>query len=102
MILMALEDVLDCLRAAGQHFDPSDLAQTTPILFFTRWITHFCAHLHVTGRDRRLLAIKAQEVQVRSCPLPDQWFPVEGLCTSYEPRHCRNLWRLVVSLHLRQ
>ena len=24
-------------------FSPEDLAQTTPILFFTRWITHFCA-----------------------------------------------------------
>jgi uncharacterized membrane protein len=23
-------------------FSPTDLSQTTPILFFTRWITHFC------------------------------------------------------------
>src|SRR5580704_17591012 len=24
-------------------FDPTDLTKTTAILFFTRWITHFCA-----------------------------------------------------------
>ena len=28
-------------------FSPEDLARTTPILFFTRWITHFCAPVFV-------------------------------------------------------
>ena len=40
MILMALDHVRDFLSGAG---NPTDLATTTVPLFFTRWITHFCA-----------------------------------------------------------
>lgn len=37
--------VLDHVRAyfSGAHFDPTDFTRTTPALFATRWITHFCA-----------------------------------------------------------
>jgi uncharacterized membrane protein len=41
MILMALDHVRDYFSNAG--FSPLDLSQTTPALFFTRWVTHFCA-----------------------------------------------------------
>jgi uncharacterized membrane protein len=42
MIIMALDHVRDYV-----HFpiDPTDMAHTTGALFFTRWITHFCAPL---------------------------------------------------------
>ena len=43
MIVMALDHVRDFFHTGAQHFDPSDMSQTTPIVFFTRWITHFCA-----------------------------------------------------------
>jgi uncharacterized membrane protein len=41
--------VLDHVRAyfSGAHFDPTDLARTTPALFATRWITHYCAPIFV-------------------------------------------------------
>src|ERR1019366_1901080 len=41
MILMALDHVRDFFGNSG--FNPTDPATTTIALFFTRWITHFCA-----------------------------------------------------------
>ena len=41
MILMALDHTRDFFGIPGQN--PTDLATTTPALFLTRWITHFCA-----------------------------------------------------------
>ena len=43
MIIMALDHVRDFFHAAALSFPPENLARTTPLLFFTRWITHFCA-----------------------------------------------------------
>jgi uncharacterized membrane protein len=41
MILMALDHTRDFFGIPGQN--PTDLANATPGLFFTRWVTHFCA-----------------------------------------------------------
>jgi len=41
MLIMAIDHVRDFFNY--HHPEPTDLAITTPILFFTRWITHFCA-----------------------------------------------------------
>jgi uncharacterized membrane protein len=41
MILMALDHTRDFFGMPGQN--PTDMASTTAALFFTRWITHFCA-----------------------------------------------------------
>ncbi|MGH7702234.1 MAG: DUF1624 domain-containing protein, partial [Gemmatimonadales bacterium] len=45
MVIMALDHVRDYFN--GPRFDPLDLTQTTAALFFTRWITHFCAPVFV-------------------------------------------------------
>ena len=37
-----LDHVRDFFHAGAMSFSPTDLGRTTPILFFTRWITHFC------------------------------------------------------------
>jgi uncharacterized membrane protein len=43
MLIMALDHTRDFLHFSGPQYDPTNMATTTPILFFTRWITHFCA-----------------------------------------------------------
>jgi uncharacterized membrane protein len=40
MLIMAIDHIRDFFHGSPE---PTNLAVTTPILFFTRWITHFCA-----------------------------------------------------------
>jgi uncharacterized membrane protein len=43
MVIMALDHVRDFFHQGALTSNPTDLATTTPAIFFTRWITHFCA-----------------------------------------------------------
>lgn len=43
MIIMALDHTRDFFHHAATQFQPEDLTRTTSAIFFTRWITHFCA-----------------------------------------------------------
>jgi len=43
MIIMALDHTRDFFHEAAFTGNPLDPATTTPILYFTRWVTHFCA-----------------------------------------------------------
>jgi len=47
MVIMALDHVRDYFHIEAFTGDPLDLNTTTPLLFFTRWITHFCAPVFV-------------------------------------------------------
>jgi uncharacterized membrane protein len=48
MIIMALDHSRDFFHiGVGLDQDPLDFATTTPILFMSRWITHFCAPVFV-------------------------------------------------------
>ncbi len=43
MIIMALDHTRDYFHADSFLFSATDLTKTNTLLFFTRWITHFCA-----------------------------------------------------------
>ena len=53
MLIMALDHVRDFFykadlgKAADAAMDPTNMQTTYPALFFTRWITHFCAPIFV-------------------------------------------------------
>ena len=47
MIIMALDHVRDYFHYDAFFYDPTDLTQTTGFLFFTRFITHYCAPVFV-------------------------------------------------------
>jgi uncharacterized membrane protein len=60
MVIMALDHVRDYFHAAAFTDDPLNLNTTTPILYFTRWITHFCAPLFMflSGTSAFLVGIR--------------------------------------------
>jgi len=60
MIVMLLDHVRDMVHIEAHRFSPTDLAHTRPSLFFTRFVTHFCAPVFVllagVGAQRQLAA----------------------------------------------
>ncbi len=60
IVLMALDHTRDFWSLTA--FDPTDVSQTTPAWYFTRWITHLCAPLFVflTGVGALLYGQKVQ------------------------------------------
>lgn len=47
ILLMPLDHVRDLLHIDSLSQSPTDLSTTTPILFFSRWVTHFCAPVFI-------------------------------------------------------
>jgi uncharacterized membrane protein len=43
MVIMALDHTRDFFHQGAFVYNATDLTTTTPVLFFTRWITHYCA-----------------------------------------------------------
>jgi uncharacterized membrane protein len=68
MILMALDHTRMYFALGTWYAEPTDLATTTPLLFFTRWITHFCAPVFVflAGTSAFLYGIKKNKREIAS------------------------------------
>jgi len=63
MLIMAIDHIRDFFHASPE---PTDLAVTTPILFFTRFITHFCApsFVFLSGMSAYLAGTRRTENQL--------------------------------------
>ena len=66
MIIMALDHVRDYFHNTAMVDDPLNLETTSPILYFTRWITHFCAPVFVflAGTSAYLIGLKKSKREV--------------------------------------
>jgi uncharacterized membrane protein len=66
MIIMALDHVRDFFHEGAFASDPLDPATTTVPLYFTRWITHFCAPVFVflAGTSAYLLGLKKSKAEL--------------------------------------
>lgn len=66
MLLMALDHVRDFMHNDAMLHDPLDLSTTTPFLYFTRWITHYCAPVFVflSGVSAYLMGLKMSKKQL--------------------------------------
>jgi uncharacterized membrane protein len=62
MVIMAIDHSRTFLHSSFNEFNPEDLTKTTPVLFFTRWITHYCApnFIFLTGVAGYLMLQKIQ------------------------------------------
>src|ERR1700739_4167633 len=60
MVIMALDHVRDYFHATAMTDDPLNLDTTTPLLFFTRLITHYCAPTFVflSGTSAYLISLR--------------------------------------------
>lgn len=68
MIIMALDHTRDYFHITSMTADPLDPATSTTALFFTRWITHFCAPIFVflSGLSAYLSAQNKSPLQASS------------------------------------
>jgi uncharacterized membrane protein len=72
MVIMALDHTRDFFHkiivegGASVATGPTDLDTTTPLLFFTRWITHFCAPIFVflAGTSAYLMSLKKSKAEL--------------------------------------
>lgn len=68
MIIMTLDHCRDFFHLQGRQYAPTNMATTTVVLFFTRWITHFCAPTFVflSGVSAYLAGLKRSKKELRA------------------------------------
>jgi uncharacterized membrane protein len=66
MIIMALDHVRDYLYSGSFYNDPLDLGKTSAVVFFTRWITHFCMPIFMmlAGTSAYLIGQKKSKAEL--------------------------------------
>lgn len=94
MVIMALDHVRDLLHHDAFFFNPLDQTQTSPVLYLTRWITHFCAPAFVmlAGTSAYLVGLRKGKNELsrflftRGCWLIVVDLVIMSFSFSYAPR----------------
>ncbi len=80
MVIMTLDHTRDFVHLDALLFDAADVSRTYPLLFFTRWITHFCAPLFVflagSGACFQAMRGKSKSELSRFLAIRGLWFIV--------------------------
>jgi uncharacterized membrane protein len=110
MIVMALDHVRDFFHYTASTDSPTNLATTTVLLFFTRWITHFCAPAFVllAGISAYLMGQKKSKKQLclflikRGCWLMFVEIVIISLAWTYNPFYnlliLQVIWTIGISM----
>ena len=80
IIIMAIDHVRGYFHADKFAFDATDLTKTNAAIFFTRWITHFCAPGICISGGHFSIYNQSTEVKKRIIEIPVHPWPVAGLC----------------------
>jgi uncharacterized membrane protein len=66
MVIMTLDHSRDFFHFQAPEYAPTNMATTTVILFFTRWVTHYCAPTFVllSGVSARLAGLKRTRTEL--------------------------------------
>src|SRR4030095_6272144 len=76
MAIMMLDHTRDFVHRDALLFDAANVERTFPMLFFTRWITHFCAPLFVFLAGT---AVSFQEIRGKSKAQLSRFLITRGL-----------------------
>ena len=66
IVIMALDHTRDFFHADAMVYDPTDLSKTNVLLFFTRWITHYCApvFMFLAGTSAYLVGLRKSKKEL--------------------------------------
>ena len=66
MVLMALDHSRNFFHYNGFSEEPTNLETTTPFLFLTRWITHFCAPVFIFLSGTSIFLMRSNSIREKS------------------------------------
>ncbi len=107
MVIMALDHTRDWLHVSALTQSPTDLATTTPMLFFTRWVTYFCAPIFVflAGTSAYLSAQKQTDLAAarRSLWLRGLWlvvleFTLVNFAVWFDPKFRTFIFQVIAAI----